>query len=386
MKRISALSSFAISFCCALAVMSCSSSNQSQFMMQATEVPVATVAEGEGITQNQYSCAIEGVANVEIRPQVSGYLSKIYIDEGAFVKAGQALFKIDDRSYTQQYHTAKAAVLAAEASLANAKIDLERKKELARNKIVSDLQVRESEAVYQSAEAVVAQAKAAAETARINLEFCTIKAPVSGYVGRFPYRLGSLVGPTSPTALTFLSDIHQVYAYFSMSENEFNTFQARLKGNNLTEKLSSGDSVTLIKSSGEAYAIKGRIDAIEGQFNKNTGSISLRAVFDNKGGELRSGNTGRVVLEQIHRDVVLVPVTSTVSVQDKIYAFSIDTAGKVLQLPIEVFGKTGNNYMVKEGIRAGDKIITAGIERLQSGMPVVEMKKQASTNPNSVTN
>src|SRR5690606_23022309 len=157
-----------------------------------SELPVAKIEKGNGLVAKEYPASIEGVADVEIRPQVSGYLQKILVDEGAYVKAGQPLFKIDDRLYAEQYNTAK-------ANLTNAKIDLDRKKEPAKEKIVSELQVQQAQANYEAAQAVT-------QSARINYEFSTIKAPVNGYLGRINYRLGSLISPAGVQPLTMLSD------------------------------------------------------------------------------------------------------------------------------------------------------------------------------------
>jgi len=207
------------------------------------------------------------------------------------------------------------------------------------------------------------------------VEFATIKAPVSGYIGRFNYRLGSLIAPSNALPMTVVSDNHQVYAYFSLSENDFVAFQREHTGNNIAEKLKNSAPVSLLLSDGETYAVQGRIDAVEGQFNKSTGSITLRARFDNPKGELRSGNTGKIKIERHMENVLLFPIASTVMIQDKVFVYLVDAAGKVAQVPVTVSGKSGNDYMVSEGLKEGDKYIATGFERLQNGMPVVEQKQ-----------
>ena len=339
------------------------------------EVPMAAVATGNATIESEYATAIEGLSNIEIRPQVSGYLSKIMVDEGDYVRAGQVLFKIEDRVYLEQLNQAKAAVAAAEANLVTAKINLERKQELATSKIVSDLQVREAQAAYDAIKSAVAQAKAAVASAGINVGFATIKAPVSGYISRFNYRLGSLISPANPLPMTVVSDNHQVYAYFSLSENDFVAFQREHVGNTMDEKLKNSAPVSLVLSDGAPYALEGRVDAVEGQFNKSTGSITLRARFDNPKGELRSGNTGKIKMERHLENVLLFPIASTVMIQDRVFVYLVDGESKVAQVPITIVGKSGDNYMVSEGVQEGAKYIAAGFERLQSGMPVVEQKK-----------
>lgn len=333
------------------------------------EVPISVIQQGEAVIPKEYAASIEGVQNVEIQSQVTGYLSKIYVNEGAYVRAGQPLFKIEDKTYAEQLRSAQASLITAQANLTNTKIELDRKKELVKSKVVSDLQVQQAEATYNAARGAVAQASSLVETAKINLNFCTIKAPVSGYVGRFNYRLGSLIAPANATPLTLLSDIHQVNAYFSMSENDFLSFQQEYGG-----KVENAPSVRLIISNGTPYKLPGKIDAVEGQFNQNTGSITLRARFSNPELLLRSGNTGKIAIEQKYANATLFPIASTVMIQDKVFVFSVDKDNKAIQLPIEVSGKSGNNYIVSKGINPGDKYIVSGFDRLQAGAPVVAQK------------
>ena len=336
------------------------------------EVSFAAVEVGDALVQNDYTCAIEGLSNIEIRPQVTGYLSKIYIDEGAYVRVGQPLFKVEDRVYQEQLNNSKASLQSASANLITAKIDLDRKTELVRSKIVSELQVQEANAAYLGAKAAVAQAESAIKSAQINIDFAVIKAPVNGYVGRFNYRLGSLLSPSNQEALTLISDNKQVYAYFSLSENDFVAFQNQHPGNSMAEKLKSTDPVTLLLSDGREYDLKGKIDAVEGQFNKSTGSITLRAKFDNPKDILRSGNTGKVQMKKNITQVPLLPIASTVTYQDKIFVYTADKGGKVVQLPVETVGKSGDSFILSKGLKVGDRYISQGFERLQAGMSVVE--------------
>lgn len=343
--------------------------------MPPIEVPIAKVEQGNGLVQKEYPASIQGVTDVEIRPQVSGYLQKILVDEGAYVRAGQPLFKIDDRIYAEQYNTAIAAVSVAKANLANAKIDLDRRKTLVKENIVSDLQTQQAQATYNAALATLDQAQAQAKSAKINYQFCTITAPVSGYLGKFNYRLGSLMGPANPQAITALSDIHQVNAYFSMSEADFLEFQKKNEGSTIEEKMKNSTLVDLKIADGEIFNEKGKIDAIEGQFNLSTGSVSFRAKFNNPKAILRAGNTGKIITDQNYSDILLVPIASTFSVQDKVYIFSVDQNNKVLQLPLEIIGKTADNYMISSGIKKGESYIVSGFERLQPGMTIVPIGK-----------
>lgn len=347
------------------------------------EVPIAVVEQGNVIISKEYSASIEGVSNVEIRPQVSGYLSKIFVDEGEYVTIGQPLFKIEDRVFQEQLSNGKAFLTSAQARLTTAAIELERKKELVKTKIVSDLQLQEAEAAYKAAEGAVGQAQSAIESTKINLDYTTIKAPVNGYIGRFDHRLGSLLSSSDPKAITVLSDISQVHVYFSMSENDFVLFQQKHEGNSVKEKLADAAPVSLLLSNGSKYELPGRIDAIDGQFNKTTGSITLRAKFDNPKTLLRTGNTGRIVMEQKKDNAILFPIASTTSMQDRIFIYSVDEENKVAQLPIQISGKVGENFIVADGVKPGVRYIVAGFERLQTGNVVTEQKSESTESQTS---
>ncbi|WP_275154437.1 efflux RND transporter periplasmic adaptor subunit [Elizabethkingia meningoseptica] len=368
-------SSFIIS--AALILSSCGKGDNNQaYNQQPPELPIGVVTQQDVTIPREYATSIEGISTVEIRPQVSGYLSRIFVDEGDYVRAGQVLFKIEDRIFQEQLRSAQATLVSANAALATANIELNRKKELAKNNMVSSIQVKEAETAYNSARGSVSQAQAAIESSKINLNFAAIKAPVSGYIGRFKYRIGSLLSPTNADPITILSDIHQVYAYFSLSENDFVNFQNQHPGNTIEEKLKNTPAVNLILSNGEQYETSGRINAVEGQFNKTTGAITMRAVFDNSKSTLRSGNTGKIVLEQKYPNATLLPVASTMMIQDKVYVFSLDKQNKAIQIPVEVAEKAGTNYIVTNGLKAGDRYIVTGFERLQPGTPVVPQKEQ----------
>ncbi len=364
-----------ILMCGMLFIASCKSTSEPT-QQQALALPIAQVRKGTGLVSKEYPASIQGLVNIEIRSQVSGYLNKIFVDEGDFVKAGQVLFKIDDRAYAEQYNTAKAAVLVAKANLANAKIELDRRKELVSSKIVSDLQAQQATTNYDAAKAALVQAEANAQSAKINYEFCTIKAPVSGYIGGIPYRLGSLISAANPEPLTVLSDTHEVNVYFSMSEGDFLNFQRQHDGRTLEQKISKAEPVGLKIADGNLYELNGKINAIEGQFNHGTGSIKFRARFNNPNNLLRDGNTGKIIITQNYQDAVLIPIASTFTVQDKVYVFSVDKSGKAVQLPIDVQGKSGTDYMVASGIQADENYIVSGFERLQPGMPVVAAKSE----------
>ncbi|MCZ4244229.1 efflux RND transporter periplasmic adaptor subunit [Pedobacter punctiformis] len=339
-------------------------------------LPVASVVSGTQTTYQDYPASIEGTDNVEVRPQVSGTLDKVFVDEGALVSAGQPIFKINEQPYRAALNNAIAAQHSAEAAMVNANLEVERLTALVQNKVISDFQLKSAKATAQAAKANIEQAKANVSAASINLGYTLIKAPVSGYIGRLAKKRGSLVNPADAEALTQLSDVHEVHVYFSLGENDFVNFKAQYPGQTLKDKIKQLPAVTLLLADNTEYAKTGKIDVIDGQFDKNTGAITLRASFPNPSGLLRSGNTGRIRLSLEHKDALIVPGSATIDMQDKVFVFTVGDSSKVKKQAITIVGKAGENYLVKDGVKAGDQIVLSGIDKLQEGM-VIQPQKAA---------
>lgn len=355
----------------ALFLASCADKNTGSPAAAPATLPVLDVAYATATTETEYPVAIQGQTDVEIRPQVSGTLDKIYVDEGAYVTAGQPLFKINDNPYRQQYNNATASLNAAQAAVINAQLEVEKLLPLVQNKVVSDYQLKTAKANLAIAKATVAQTKAVVGTAQINLGYTVIKAPVSGYIGRLPKKQGSLINQADPEALTTLSNTKEVYAYFSLSENDFIRFKSQYKGNSVNDKLRGLAPVSLVLSDNTLYPEKGKIDVVDGQFDKTTGAITLRAKFPNGNGLLRSGNTGKVKISMQHQNTITIPQDATIEIQDKVYVFLVDKKNAVTRQPVVVSGKSGSDYLIKEGIATGDRIVLKGFENLPDGATIV---------------
>ncbi|MDV4099477.1 efflux transporter periplasmic adaptor subunit [Elizabethkingia anophelis] len=343
------------------------------------QVPVYTVVSSPATTYQEFPAALEGKNNVEIRSQVDGYLDKIYVEEGSFVRAGQPLFKIDSRTYGEQVNMAQANLQAANANIQKAKVEVDRLIPLVSSKVVSDVQLKTAKANYAVAVAAAEQAKASLGNARINAGFTTITAPVSGYIGRIPNKKGSLISRTDPNPLTTLSDVSEIYAYFSLSEMDFIAFKNKYTGATLEEKIKNMPMVDLVIADNSLYPEKGRMSIIDGQFDKSTGAISIRAVFPNANGTLRNGNTGKVRMPQLLSSALVIPQESIFEIQDKTYVYILGKDKKVTSKPITISGKTNSYYFVSEGLKAGDKIIYTGLGMLKDGA-VVNPKALSSDN------
>ncbi|HVI43946.1 MAG TPA: efflux RND transporter periplasmic adaptor subunit [Chitinophaga sp.] len=345
--------------------------------MPPPEVPVMTVDTTTAVTTRDYSAQLEGRVNVDIRPQVDGYLDKIFVDEGSFVKAGQSLFLIHDRPYKEQLNKDIASLHAMQSALAAAQLEVDKVRPLVENKVVADMQLKTAQATLQTAQANVEQAQAAVAASRINVDFTVVKAPVSGYIGRIPKRVGNLISRTDAAPLTTLSDISEIYAYFSMSENDFMNFSQGADGNTLDQQLKHMPPVGLVLSNGSTYKHNGRIEMVDGQFNKSTAAISLRAAFPNPGNILRSGNTGKVRAEQTYSGAIAVPQAATLEMQDKTFVYLVGDSNIVKRQIIQVAGNSHNQFIVSEGLKKGDKIVTAGIETLMEGTPIAPQQAHA---------
>ena len=374
-KKINSVIAIALAALSLLLLNSCSQAP----VTAATNVPPPSFDVGEinnsSITTYQdYPASIEGTVNVEVRPQVSGALAKVFVDEGALVKAGQPLFKINDQPYRAQLNNALASLHAAEAAIINSQLDIDKLTPLVQNKVVSDYQLKAARAAYQVGKANIEQAKANVSTAQINMGYTLIKAPVSGYIGRLLKKQGSLVSPQDADALTQLSDVHDVHVYFSLGEKDFVNFKEQYAGTTIADKLKHLPSVDLLLSDNSAYARKGKIDMIDGQFDKSTGAITVRATFPNPQGLLRSGNTGKVRLSLPHNNALVVPIAATVEMQDKVFVFAVADSNKVKKVPINIVGKSGTGYIVNNGVKAGDLIVLSGMDLLKEGQVITPNK------------
>ncbi len=366
----------------ALFLSSCFSNQKQQAAPPPPTLPVAAVTTGTDTTYQEYPASIEGIVNVEVRPQVSGQLDKVFVDEGAYVAAGQPLFKINEQPFRAAYNNAVASLHATQAAVLNAQLEIDKVTPLVQNKVVSDYQLKTAQAALEVAKANVEQAKANVSTAQINLGYTLIKAPVAGYIGRLNKKQGSLVAPTDVDALTQLSDVHNVRAYFSLGEKDFVDFKEQYPGETLKDKLKQLPPVSLLLADNTEYGKQGSIDMIDGQFDKNTGAITLRASFPNAQGLLRSGNTGKVRLSLIHKDALLIPESATVDMQDKVFVFTVGDSSKVKKQALTIAGKSGDNYLVKDGVKVGDQIVLSGVDKLQEGEVIQPQKATAKVAAN----
>jgi membrane fusion protein (multidrug efflux system) len=344
--------------------------------MPPPSLPVITAKALPATTYQDFTASVQGKRDVEIRPQVDGYLTGIEVDEGAYVHKGQPLFLIDRRPFEEQLNNANAALLAAQASMENAQINVDKLKPLVENKVVSNVQLRSAEATYNNVKAAADQARAAVESARINLNYSTIAAPSDGYVGDIPYKTGSLVTKIMAGALTVVSETRDMRVYFSMSEPEFLQFKQKYPGSTIADKVKEMPPVQLVLADNSVYPQPGKVELVEGQFDKTVGAIKFRASFPNADGTLRSGNTGKVRIPTLFKSVLVVPQDATFELQGKVFVYTVADSNKILTRPLTISGTTTNYYFVSDGVKQGDKIVlhsmsTTLMGGLRDGMVII---------------
>lgn len=333
----------------------------------APSLPVVKLNTGSVTTWQEYPATVQGTVNVEIRPQVSGYLEKIYVEDGAWVSQGQPLFRIKSNEYSQYSKSASASVQSADAAIEKAQVEIERLQPLVDNKVIADVQLKVAKANLHEAQAAHAQAVSGKGSADITLGYTLITAPVSGYVGHINFKQGSLIGKGELEPLTVLSEVNNMHAYFSMSEADFYSFFANVEGKTAEEKIKHIPAVELQLADNSIYATKGKVELVQGQFDRTSGSISFRAVFTNADKLLRSGISGRIRIPFAHQNKLLVPQQATYELQDKVFVFSVDATNKVVSKQITINGKSQGNYIVESGIDNGETIVYSGLQRLRDG-------------------
>lgn len=315
-----------------------------------------------------YSASIEGKQDIDIYPQVSGYIVKLNVSEGETVRKGQVLFVIDQVPYRAALETAVANVAVAKASLATAELTYKSTQKLHAKKVVSDFNLQTSENSYLTAKAQLAQAKAQEVNARNDLSYTEVKSPSDGVVGMLPYRVGTLVSPSMPEPLTTVSDNSSMYVYFSMTENQFLSL-ARQYGT-MEKALKEMPAIRLQLNDGTMYEENGRIESVSGVIDKETGTVGVRAVFPNSGRLLHSGASGEVLIPSTYTHCIVIPQGATVQLQDKLLVYKV-VDGKAVSALIKVAPvNDGKEYIVQEGLKPGDEIISDGAGMVREGTQV----------------
>ena len=379
-KRNRSFSSSRVAFAAlGLSVLTACGGGQGGMKMGDNQFAVEAVKATSSNQSEQYPATIKGLQDIEVRPQVSGLIVKLCVDEGATVRKGQALFQIDPTQYKAAYDQAAASVKSAKANQETITATERNKKMLHDQKIISDFEYQTAVNNLLTAKANLAQAEAAYTAAKQNLDFCTVKSPSDGVIGTFPYRIGALVSPSISEPLTTVSEIGDMYVYFSMTEKQL--LDLTRAGGTLKEQLEKMPAVKLQLADGTMYDAEGKIDAVSGVIDQTTGSVSMRAIFPNKQNILRSGGMANVVFPYTMSEIILIPQTATQEIQDKKFVYVLQPDSTLKHTEIQISNlNDGKNYIVTGGLKEGDQIVVEGVQTLQDGQkitPITVAQKEA---------
>ena len=326
------------------------------------EYPVVTVGTSSADMQTTYPASIKGVQDVEIRPKVQGFLTQINVKEGQVVAAGQVLFVLDNETYQAQVRQAQASVNAVKQQLNTAKLTYENAKQLHANKVIGDYELQTSKNSYEAVQAQLAQAQAALASAQEALSFCYVKSPAAGVVGTLPFKRGALVSGSN--VLTTVSNNSSMEVYFSVTEKEAMVLSQ--KG------LESLPAVKLQLAEGTIHNHDGKVTKMSGVIDAATGSVQLIAAFANPEKTLKSGGSGTIIIPRTNSAAIIVPQSCVSEVQNKKFVYTVGKDNKVKYTEIKVDAQNdGNNYIVTDGLKTGDKYVTNGITKLSDGMEIV---------------
>lgn len=344
--------------------MSCNNNSTVQPVNQ-KKVPVVSIASSLLELDRLYVADIQAVRNVEIRSKISGFLETRYVDEGQTVRKGQVMFKIGDAEYRAELTKAKAVLNSVKAEARIAEVEYERAKLMVDKRILSQSELELSLSKFNAAKAKIDEAESAVHQAAHRLTYTVLCAPFDGVVDRIPLKSGSLVN--EGVLITTVSDINTMHAYFNISENEYLAFNRTHDSDAIDENR----VVMLLLSDGQMYNHKGKIETVVSEFNESTGSISVRASFPNPEALLKHKATGKIKLTSDKVRSLLLPQKAAFEIQDKNYVYLLGEDNVLKMKSFEPSGRYGQYYIVKSGLKQGDRIVYEGIQNLKEGMKIV---------------
>lgn len=358
---------------------SCGKNDEGAQQGQAPQLQVLTVEEGDATLFKSLPATLKGKTDVEIRPQVSGNITAVHVEEGQHVRKGQVLFTLDQVPYQAAVDQAVSAVNSAKTAVATSEINVNNQKALYERNIIPQTQYQVAENQLAQAQAQLAQAQAALTSARNQLSYTTVKAPSDGVVGSIPFRVGTLASPSMMTPLTTVSDNSQIYAYIALNQNDM--LEMTDGGTrSLESAVKDIPNLKLVLNNGTEYPLEGRIESVSGVVDNATGAATVRVLFPNPSGMLRSGYTGQVLIPVEAVNSIIIPQKSTYEMQDLRYVFTLNDSNITVPTRIEVMElNDGKNYVVTGGLQAGDRIVTEGIgTTVRAGMPIQPVDAKAA--------
>lgn len=386
-----------IGLLCFVVFFSCKNGAEQATTQPAKTYPVVTVPLKTIIGYDEFPATIQGKNNNEVRAKISGYITNVYVDEGNYVQKGQRLFSLETATLNQDANAAKAGVEASDSQIAAAEatiksaqaavdaaqVEVDKLIPLVEKGIISEVQLETARANLNSAKSRYSQAQASKSQAQAskgqaeanlnsiyaNINYSVIRSPISGIVGKINMREGSLVGPSSTTPITNVSETGEMYAYFSMNESDYLNFLEEMEGSSLQDKLKHLPQVDLMLANGSIYHEKGSIETVTGQIDQSTGTVQFRATFNNENKLLSNGNSGTIRIPKEYADVPVVPEQATFEQQGIIYVYKVEKDTAVSTV-ITLKDRVDNLGIIEEGIQEGDQIIANGVGNLRTGTAI----------------
>ncbi len=359
--KVQSLTAMAALSATVLTLASCGDKTAQQMPDMTPEIATVTVAPSTADLTTYLSTTIKGKTDVEVRPLVSGFVTKVNVDEGDYVRKGQVLFTLDQVQYQAAVDQAAASVNSAKTAVESARLTAANKQRLFDKNIISEYENQLAKNSLAQAEATLAQANAALTTAKKNLSYTVVTAPSDGFVGSIPNREGSLASPSMMSPLTTVSDNSDIYAYFSLNEKEIldMTDGGKLS---LNEAIAQMPPVQLKLSDGTVYPETGTVATVSGVINNTTGSANVRARFKNVNGMLRSGSTGQIMIPHHIDSALIIPQKAAFEVQDRKFVYTVNDSSKTVSTPITVYPQDdGKNYIVTSGLSNGQRVVVEGV-------------------------
>ena len=342
------------------------------------EYVVATIGAQNAAMETTFPATFKGVQDVEIRPKVAGFITKIYVKEGQTVSAGQMLFEVDNVTYKAAVNQAQAAVTSAISQLNTAKLTYDNNQKLHAANVIGDYELQSSKNQYENAQAALGQAKANLLYAKEQLSFCSVKSPANGVVGVLPYKVGALVSASIQDPFTVISNGSQVEVYFSLTEKD--VIEYTRKFGSLTAAIAQMPELKLKLADGTEYGSMGKVTKASGIIDPVTGATTMIAAFPNPQHILKSGGSGMILVPYVAKGAIIIPQKATIELQDKhfVYVVGKDNKVKYTEIGIEAVDD-GENYIVTSGLKKGDRIVMDGVNSLTEGMeikPITEAEYQ----------
>jgi membrane fusion protein, multidrug efflux system len=347
---------------------------------QAKDFKVLTLSARSAKINIDFPATIQGQQIIEIRPKIDGYVDQVYVQEGAAVKKGQLLFRISNPQYEQEVITASASIKSAEADVDAAKMQVAKVRPLVEKEIISKYELESAQYTLKAKEAALAQAKATLVNAQTNLGYTILRSPANGFIGTIPYKVGALINNTNTSPLTTLSNIDNVFAYYSLNEKQLLQAFATTSGTTIQQKMNNMGAATLLLADGSIYPKKGKIEMASGLISTETGTATFKALFANPLGIIRSGASATVRIPTTIDSALVIPQSATYELQDKRLIYILGKDNRIASIGITTIpSDNGKYFIVSGGLKPGDKIVLEGLIGLKDNTQIVPIPVNADS-------